>query len=123
MRLAAILLSLAVCAPAAEYAVLSSGARMRIDRHEVSGAKVKLFIGDSIAEMNAADVQRYEAEDYIAPLPPAPAPLVAPVTVPVVATAAPLTPQQLADQAADEYGLPRWLVRSVMHTESGFQAN
>ena len=123
MRFAAILLSLAVCAPAAEYAVLTSGARMRVDRHEFNGAKVKLFIGDSTAEMNAADVQRYEPEDYIAPAPPPPA--VKPETqIPPVAPPAPArTPQQLADQAADEYGLPRWLVRSVMHTESGFQPN
>ena len=32
-----------------------------------------------------------------------------------------MTPLELADQAADKYGLPRWLVRSVMKAESGFQ--
>jgi soluble lytic murein transglycosylase-like protein len=42
-------------------------------------------------------------------------------------TSAPLpvpaaTPLELADAAADRYGLPRELVRSVMAAESGFQA-
>jgi soluble lytic murein transglycosylase-like protein len=32
-----------------------------------------------------------------------------------------IAPAELADQAADKYGLPRWLVRSVMRAESGFQ--
>ena len=31
------------------------------------------------------------------------------------------TPQELADAAADRYGLPRELVRSVMAAESGFK--
>jgi soluble lytic murein transglycosylase-like protein len=31
------------------------------------------------------------------------------------------TPGELADRAADKYGLPRLLVRSVMAAESGFQ--
>ena len=118
MRLVALVLSLAVCAPAAEYAVLSSGARMRIDRHQVDGDKVRLFMGDSIAEMRVSDIAGYEAEDYVAP-PPAPVPAtVVPAPVPAAALSA-RTPQQMADDAADKYGLPHWLVRSVMHTESG----
>jgi len=32
----------------------------------------------------------------------------------------PIVPRQLADAAADKYGLPRQLVRSVMAAESGF---
>jgi soluble lytic murein transglycosylase-like protein len=32
-----------------------------------------------------------------------------------------LSPIELADAAADRYGLPNWLVREVMHVESGFQ--
>ena len=37
------------------------------------------------------------------------------------AAPAPSTPLELADAAADRYGLPRELVRSVMAAESGFQ--
>jgi len=118
MRFVAIFLSLASGAFAGEYAVLASGARMHVDRHETAGETVRLYMGDSFAEMRAAQVQRFEADDYTPP-PPAPAPAPAPVVAPEAKPA--LTPAELADQAADKYGLPRWLVRSVMRAESAFQ--
>jgi soluble lytic murein transglycosylase-like protein len=115
--------SLASEAFAGEYAVLASGARMHVDRHETThestGDKVRLYMGDSFAEMGAAQVQRFEADDYTPP--PPSAPVVEPVPVAVVEAKPALTPFELADQAADKYGLPRWLVRSVMRAESGFQ--
>lgn len=120
MRFIAIFLSLASTALAGEYAVLASGARMHVDRHEAAGDKVRLFMGDSVAEMRAAQVQRFEPDDYVPP-PPAPTPVEAPAPV-VAPEAKPApTPMELADLAADKYGLPRWLVRSVMHAESAFQ--
>jgi soluble lytic murein transglycosylase-like protein len=73
--------------------------------------------------MGTAQVQRFEADDY-APPPPAAAAMTPPAPVTTVITPEPkpaLTPPELADQAADKYGLPRWLVRSVMRAESGFQ--
>ena len=128
MRFAALFVSIAsfVSLPptafAGEYAVLASGARMHVDRHETThdttGDKVRLYMGDSFAEMGAAQVQRFEADDYTPP-----PPLASVVeAVPVVAVEAEpaLTPPELADRAADKYGLPRWLVRSVMRAESGF---
>jgi soluble lytic murein transglycosylase-like protein len=118
MRFVAIFLSLASVAGAGEFAVLASGARMHVDRHETTGDKVRLYMGDSFAEMGAAQVQRFEADDYT---PPPPAPVAAPVPVVVADVKPALTPAELADQAADKYGLPRWLVRSVMRAESGFQ--
>jgi soluble lytic murein transglycosylase-like protein len=118
MRFVAIFLSLASVAGAGEFAVLASGARMHVDRHETKGDKVRLYMGDSFAEMGAAQVQRFEADDYT---PPAPVPVAAPVPVVVADVKPALTPAELADQAADKYGLPRWLVRSVMRAESGFQ--
>jgi len=118
MRFLALLLSLAPLALAGEYAVLASGARMHIDRHEVTGDKVRLYMGESSAEMGLSQVRCFEADDY-APPPPPPVPQPAP---PVAAEPKPsLTPAELADRAADKYGLPRWLVRSVMRAESGFQ--
>src|SRR5215467_13795142 len=116
MRFAALLVFLASCAPAAEYAVLSSGARLHIDRHEVTGDRVRLIMGDSSAEMKAADVLRYEPEDYIPPVPAPAAPQLAAAAPPAAEPQPGVvpTPQDLADQAADKYGLPRWLVRSVM---------
>jgi soluble lytic murein transglycosylase-like protein len=118
MRFVAILLSLASTALAGEYAVLASGARMHVDRHETAGDKVRLYIGDSVAEMRAAQVQRFEVDDYTPP-PLVPAAVPVPAVAPEVKPAP--TPMELADLAADKYGLPRWLVRSVMHAESAFQ--
>jgi soluble lytic murein transglycosylase-like protein len=118
MRFIAIFLSAATIACAGETAVLASGARMHVDRHETTAGSVRLYIGDSVAEMGTAQVQRFEADDYTPP--PAPVPVVIPeMPTPEIKPA--LTPPELADQAADKYGLPRWLVRSVMRAESAFQ--
>jgi soluble lytic murein transglycosylase-like protein len=103
---------------AGEYAVLASGSMLRVDRHETSGGKVRLYNADGYIEMDRAAVLGFEAEEFV---PPAPAPA---TPVPVVARrqaeACP-TPAQLADAAADKYGLPRRLVRSVISRESDFQ--
>lgn len=124
MRFAALLLSLAACASAGEYALLASGGRLHIDRHEAAGDTVRLYTGDSVAELNVSKVVGFEADDYVPPPPPAVAPpaaaaAIAPAPVPAAEPSA--SPVELADQAADKYGLPRWLVRSVMKNESGFQ--
>jgi soluble lytic murein transglycosylase-like protein len=102
--------------------VLSTGARLHIDRHESAGDKVRVYMGDSVAELAAAKIARFEDDGYIAPpaisapSPVAAAPSPAPAAAPSV-----LSPTDLADRAADKYGLPHWLVRSVMKAESGFQ--
>jgi soluble lytic murein transglycosylase-like protein len=106
---------------AGEYAVLANGSRLRVDRHETSGGKVRLYNADGYIEVDAAAVWGYEAEEYVPPTPapataaPAPAPAPAPVAQPAP------SPAQLADAAADKYGLPRRLVRSVISAESDFQ--
>jgi soluble lytic murein transglycosylase-like protein len=90
---------------------------MQVDRHEADGAKVRLYHGTGFVEMDAAAVHAYEIEEFAAVPPPVgeiPAP--APTTSPI-----PLSPLELADAAADRYGLPRELIRSVMAAESGFQ--
>jgi soluble lytic murein transglycosylase-like protein len=123
MRLLGLLLLLTMgTASAAEYALLATGARMRVDRHEIDGAHVRLYNSTGYIEMPASYVTGFEAAepDPVVSVPAPPAPTVA-------APAAPLppapSPQELADSAADKYGLPRLLVRSVMAAESGFQAN
>jgi soluble lytic murein transglycosylase-like protein len=107
-------------APAGEYAVFTSGARLRVDRHETLGSMVRLYNADGYIELDLSRIQGFEpAEDpppTAAPAAP-PAPVVAAPAVPRVA----LSPQDLADAAADKYGLPRKLVRLVMGAESGFQ--
>jgi soluble lytic murein transglycosylase-like protein len=126
MRFGALFLSsflaVAAIASAGELAVLSSGGRLHIDRHEADGDKVRFYMGDSVAEISAAKVVRFEADDYVPTSPVAPAPVViAPAPAPEpAALSSELSPVELADRAADKYGLPRWLVRSVMKNESGF---
>jgi len=100
---------------AGEYAVLASGSMLRVERHETSGDKVRLYNADGYIEVDRAAVLGFEAEEYV---PPAPAP--APATPAPAAQPAP-SPSQLADAAADKYGLPRQLVRSVISNESDFQ--
>jgi soluble lytic murein transglycosylase-like protein len=103
---------------AGEYAVFASGSRLHVDRHGTSGDKVRLYIADGYVEMDAVAVRGFEAEEYVPPA-PAPAP---PADTAARQAEARLTPAQLADAAADKYGLPRRLVRSVISTESGFEA-
>ena len=111
MRFLALLLCLATGGVAGEYAVFASGLRMHVDRHEKAGANVRLYTGAGYIEISADQVQRFEPDDVIPAAPPA---------APAAAQPA-AGPQQLADAAADKYGLPRTLVRSVMRAESNFQ--
>jgi len=118
LLLGILLCSVAGVAFAGEYAVLANGSRLHVDRHETSGGKVRLYNADGYIEVDATAVWGYEAEEYV---PPAPAPATAaPAPVPVALPAP--SPAQLADAAADKYGLPRRLVRSVISAESDFQA-
>lgn len=105
-------LGLAASGWAGEYAVLASGARLHADRHEIAGTKIRLYNGDGFVEMDAAQVVRFEDDGR---------PAAHATTLPQQPLIAPETPRQLADEAADKYGLPRQLVRSVMAAESGFQ--
>jgi soluble lytic murein transglycosylase-like protein len=98
---------------AGEYAVFANGSMLRVDRHEISGGKVRLYNADGYIEMDRAAVRAFEPEEYV---PPAPAP-----AAPAPAAQAAPSPAQWADAAADKYGLPRRLVRSVIATESDFQ--
>jgi soluble lytic murein transglycosylase-like protein len=121
MRLIGLLFFLAGTASAGEYAVLASGTRMHIDRHEADGAKVRLFHGTGFVELDSTIVRSYEAEEQVAEVPVPVQDAVAPEASVNGAVTAPLTPMELADAAADRYGLPPELVRSVMAAESGFQ--
>ena len=105
---------------AGEYAVLSSGSRMHIDRHEADGAKVRLFHGTGFVEMHAKLVRGFEGDGTPTEVPVPAQETAVPATPPMPVPAA--TPVELADAAADRYGLPRELVRSVMAAESGFQS-
>ncbi len=111
---ALVLLLAALPAAGGEYALLASGTRLRSDRHEFMGGKVRLYTGGGYIELNADQVTGFEPDGAPAPVPP-----------PETAASTPRTPApaELADAAADKYGLPRQLVRSVMRAESAGQAN
>src|SRR6266404_5616094 len=65
-------LFVAMPALAAESVVLKNGFRMHVDRHETdSDGKIRLFVNGGSIEMNAAEIDRFEAED---PAPPAATP-------------------------------------------------
>ena len=102
-------------AVAGEFAVLASGARLYVDRHEADAAKVRLFHGTGFVELDASAVKGFEVEPGVTPPPVPPAAAAGSVTL-----TAPADPRDLADAAADRYGLPRELVRGVMAAESGF---
>ena len=108
-------------ASAGEYALLASGARLRVDRHEADGAKVRLYHAGGVVEMDAVRVSGFEpAED---PVPAVQEAAAAQPAAPVPEAPKVLTPLEMADAAADKYGLPRRLVRSVMLAESGLEPN
>jgi soluble lytic murein transglycosylase-like protein len=109
------LLFSSTAAIAGEYAVLTSGARLRADRHETEGGKVRLYSGEGYVELDAARVREFEPIEETAPAAsPAPAPDAgAPKPAP--------SPLELADAAAIKYGLPPTLIRSVMAAESAGQ--
>jgi soluble lytic murein transglycosylase-like protein len=116
MRVLGFLLCLAAwpCG-AAEFAVLANGTRLQAERHETEGNCVRLYRGGGVIELRAADVAAIEIDA------PTAAPPEARPEVGSGGTAGTLSALDLADGAADKYGLPRGLVRSVMAAESGFQ--
>ena len=108
-----VLLSTASAALAGEYAVLATGSRLRADRHETDGIKVRLYSNGGFIELDASQISTFEI--FADPAPP---PAAQPTAAAPAAPAPTPTPAELADAAADRYGLPRRLVRSVMSAES-----
>ncbi len=98
-RLGLVFMLAAGVATAGEYAVLGSGARLHVDRHEADGAKVRLYHAGGIVEMDAVRVAGFEpAED------PTPALKASATPVEILAEAVPAiskitTPFELADAA------------------------
>jgi len=119
MRLLGLFILLAGAAMAGEYAVLANGARLHVDRHEAYGTKVRLYYSTGFVELASTAVAGYEAEEYVAPVAVVMAAAVEAPARSIVGESP--TPLELADAAADRYGLPRVLVRSVMAAESGFE--
>ena len=89
---------------AGEFAVLSTGSRLRADRHEADGGKVRLYSGAGYIELDASQISSFET--FADPAPPPP-PRHSPRSMPAAPAQPAPTPVELADAAADRYGLPR----------------
>jgi soluble lytic murein transglycosylase-like protein len=103
----------ASAAQAGEYAVMTSGFRIHVDRHEIEGGRVRLFSSGGVTELAADEVASFELEE---PAVPAPA-------VPKVPEPLPQPPKDMYSTAAEKHGLPVALVKSVVKAESNFNAS
>lgn len=117
VRIVALVLS-ALPLTAGEYAVLSSGQTLRVDRHERSGDLIRLFHDDSEIEVPASFVARFEIEEAVRPAPQPALPVVA-----ARVKATPADPKTLVREAAVRSGLPPAFVESVAKVESSMKAN
>ncbi len=107
-----------------EYVVFSSGLKLRADRHEQSGDRIRLYYGGGVTEVPSKLVSGFEEEELVAPEP------VAAVTQPAVqpepvgpAAVGPkeIGPKEMIRAAARRSGLPPEFVESVAQVESGFR--
>ena len=133
---------------AGEYAVLSSGFSLRVDRHEANGAHVRLYSNGGFTEMPAAQIAGFEAEEQLAQAPEprettkespaAPDAMVPPAAPDAMVTheankvsrepnkenrEAKISPQALVTAAAERHGLPPEFVHSVVSAESAYRTN
>jgi soluble lytic murein transglycosylase-like protein len=112
---------------AGEYAILSSGLRLHVDRHETQADTVLLFTNGGFSEIPASSVVAFEQEDFVA----LPAPVrtdVAPIvstasTAPAIHTQPAIDPKILVHDAAIHYGLPPKFVESVAKVESAMRSD
>lgn len=106
---------------AGEYAVLQSGFRIKVERHEQVGSNVKLYTGaDAAIEMPAAAIASFEQEEYVPPPPPPPAPA-QPQPTPAPEPKPALSPKELVEQAARKHGIPAEFVHLVAGAESAYR--
>jgi soluble lytic murein transglycosylase-like protein len=116
VRTMAAILALASSALAGEYAVLGSGFRIHVDRHQAEGDVVRLYSGGGVTELAAGAVAGFEADDVAQEKAPEPASVAAPAAV------AP-SPRALVEEAARKHGLPPEFLHSVVAAESGYRAD
>jgi soluble lytic murein transglycosylase-like protein len=114
-----IALGVALASPgaAAELALLSSGATMRIERHEALGSRIRLHTSAAgFVDLPADMVTGFEAilETAAEPAPAA-------ATEPAPAEEKPL--EELIEELAETYDLHPALIHSIIAAESNYQAN
>jgi soluble lytic murein transglycosylase-like protein len=101
---------------AGEYAILSSGLRLHIDRHETQVDTVRLFTNEGFSDLPSSAIVTFEQDDYVPP-PPEIMP-----AMPVAKFAkVHADPKTLVRDAAVRYGLPPKFVESVAKVESSMR--
>jgi soluble lytic murein transglycosylase-like protein len=96
-----------------ELAVLSSGMKLRADRHEQEGTQIRLFHNGGVIEVPATLVTGFEQEE-VAVAPPI-------AEVPEVKVSLSQSPKEMLREAALRSGLPPEFVQSVAQVESGMR--
>ena len=105
---------------AGEYAILSSGLKIHVQRHETDSGVVRLYTSNGgFSELPAAVVVGFEEDDYVAP--PAPAAVSQAMVAAPAAALVPVDPRALVHDAAVKYGLPPKFVESVAKVESAMR--
>ena len=112
--IAILMIAAGLPALAGESAILVSGARLHVDRHEAKDGVVTLFSGNGVTELPASVILEFEADD---PLPPVPQTMI-PAKVDVANAGPSKDPKNLVRGAALRSGLPPAFVESVARTES-----
>lgn len=121
MKSLLVLFTCAVCASAGEYAVLSTGFRIRVDNHDKAGDIVRLHTRNGEIVLPAATVVSFEQEEYTPPPAPAPAEQPKVAATALVSSEKLPTAREMVTQAAQKAGLPPALVHSVAKAESAYQ--
>ena len=103
-----------------EYVVFSSGLKLHADRHEQTGATIRLFRSGGVIEVPTKLVAGFEEEDFV---PPAEARPAASQAAPAAESLPqlPQDPRAMVREAALRSGLPPEFVESVAQIESGFR--
>ena len=79
VRLVMIAFAASAVLSAGEYAVLTTGFRLRAERHEIAGDRLRLITKDGgVIELPASSVVRFEQEDFVPLVSEEPAPAKAP---------------------------------------------
>lgn len=106
-----------------EFAIFTSGVRLKADRHEIQGNTVRLYQGGGVSEVPLGLIAEFETfEDAPVEVAKPQEPIAAPVAV-APATPVAITPQDLIREAALRQGLPPEFVASVARVESAFNTN
>jgi hypothetical protein len=115
-----LLLFVANCAFAGEYAVLRNGFRIHALKHEVTGSMTRLFTGNGAIEVPSIEIHKFEVEEYVPPEPaPTPEPAADLQALPVAST----DPRELLSEAAERHGLLPEFVHSVASIESAYRTD